>query len=225
MKSRQQFSTKLTNMPPNTTAFDLQHVIRATGAKTCYIPRAMSYKRKRFAVIAFEDEAKLLNAIELEFSLGELALKWNPIDTKLCAICNNSEHLAAQCPIKERRTQWNTYNQEQASRFDRLYNKFKPAKTTQIRNMYQQRTTSRKTTPASYATAARGDPQGTHQEIQQTMNKEDLKTIINMLQEVKQEISELKQQVQLLDERVTWIESTYEEEVQNEMEQVEQPPP
>jgi hypothetical protein len=170
----------------------------------------MSYKRKRFAVLGFSDEESLLQAVQQEFNLGELLLQWNPIDTKLCAICDNSDHLVAECPTKSRREQWQSYNEEQANKFRRLYQRFKPAKTMQIRNSFIKTNPPIKRTPGSYASAARNSMNNNLRTSQTEPN--DLSTVLNMLKEIKEDIIQIKLDVQDLNERVKWIESTYDNE-------------
>jgi predicted nucleic acid-binding Zn-ribbon protein len=46
---------------------------------------------------------------------------------------------------------------------------------------------------------------------------EDLSTVLNMLREIKEDIAQIKTEVQDLNERVRWIESTYEDEVEAAM--------
>ncbi|CAG8548640.1 16378_t:CDS:2 [Acaulospora colombiana] len=95
MKDRGKHSLKLMNLSPNTTAFDLRHIYQKLQAKTCYIPHLMLYKPRKYAVISFEDEETLHTALEQQFSLRETIIETKTIQTKLCTICDSSQHLIA----------------------------------------------------------------------------------------------------------------------------------
>ena len=45
-RERDRFTLKLTNLPPGTTGYDLNNIIKCSNAKTCYIPRNRNYTRK-----------------------------------------------------------------------------------------------------------------------------------------------------------------------------------
>jgi RNA recognition motif-containing protein len=98
-EERSHYCAKLTNLPPGTTGFDLKEIIKDTQARTCYIPRNRNYLRKRYAVISFKNEETLEIALETQYQLGNTVLEWHRMEDKLCAICNNANHLAKQCPI------------------------------------------------------------------------------------------------------------------------------
>ncbi|CAG8548574.1 14642_t:CDS:2 [Acaulospora colombiana] len=117
MKNQVSIAAKLTGLPPNTTAFDLKHICQQVDAKTCYITHHMTYTRKRYAVLSFETETKQKEALNKTFTLGETDTTIMPMDTKLCAICDQYNHLAAQCPRKEIYQQWTEYNKGQAEHF------------------------------------------------------------------------------------------------------------
>jgi hypothetical protein len=55
-KDRDRFTLKITNLPPGTTGYDLNAIIKCSNAKTCYIPRNINYTRKRYAVLSFKDQ-------------------------------------------------------------------------------------------------------------------------------------------------------------------------
>jgi hypothetical protein len=140
-----------------------------------------------------------------------------PIDTKLCTICDQNKHLAAECPTKQRRQEWKQYHTEQANKFGNLYQRFKPAKTTPIRNIAREnKMTNQKNHNQTYASILKNNQPGPS--TNQT-NPEETNTILDILKHIQADITEIKTKIQDLDERVTWIESTYENEIKDTMEE------
>src|SRR5581483_4399233 len=86
MKERHEIAAKLTNLPPNTTAWDLKNILTQCKGCTCYIPRTATtyYRARRFALISFETQEDLLEAVQDKYILGETELTFTPITTKLC---------------------------------------------------------------------------------------------------------------------------------------------
>jgi Skp family chaperone for outer membrane proteins len=73
--------------------------------------------------------------------------------------------------------------------------------------------------PGSYAAAAKtqnSNPQQ-REEVPESLNTM-LNHILNALNEIRQEMTQIKRKVAAINTRVEWIESTYEQEVQVEME-------
>jgi hypothetical protein len=68
-----------------------------------------------------------------------MTLEWVNIPTKLCAICDKTDHLATQCPIKEKFQEHRQNRQAQASKYGRLYQRFKPAGTSTLRQLNHQK--------------------------------------------------------------------------------------
>ena len=64
VKQRNHFRIRLTNLPFNTSAIDLQDITLATKAKALYIPRSNNYKPRPFVVFYFKTEADLNNAMQ-----------------------------------------------------------------------------------------------------------------------------------------------------------------
>jgi predicted nucleic acid-binding Zn-ribbon protein len=73
-------------------------------------------------------------------------------------------------------------------------------------------------TKETYASKARTTPSKTPP--QNRTENQDLHNIINLLKNIQSEIESIKNQVQDLNERVTWIESTYETETKEMMEEL-----
>ena len=62
-----------------------------------------------------------------------MTLEWVNMPTKLCVICNKTDHLATQYPIKEKFQEHRQNRQAQAFKYGRLYQRFKPAKMSTLR--------------------------------------------------------------------------------------------
>ena len=90
IKDRNEYRIKLTNLPFNTTSRDLNDIIRAKKAKSCYIPRSTQYKPKPFAILFFDNAITLNDAIKQNFAYGGNNLEWVSADTKLCHKCGSS---------------------------------------------------------------------------------------------------------------------------------------
>src|SRR5215208_7820276 len=74
VKARNNFRVKLTNLPFGTSARDLQDIMLAVKAKSCYIPRSNNYKPRPFTILYFKSAENLKNAItnDYAFSNNEL---------------------------------------------------------------------------------------------------------------------------------------------------------
>ena len=138
IKSRNENRVKLTNLPFNTTSRDIQDILRATNAKSSYIPRSTQYKPKPFVIIFYENATALNDATKQNFAYGGNNLEWVSADTKLCHKCGSSQHIAIKCPKLSKPKVNNTSSQPndstqkkptvtQAERLQKLYHKYKPA--------------------------------------------------------------------------------------------------
>ena len=98
---REAFQMKLCNLPPGTTALELEEYIKSVGGKTCFIPRnKTTYKRLRYAFVNFEDDETIDN---LMYSFQDVILRkhkifWTAATTKICHRCHSTEHLVMNCP-------------------------------------------------------------------------------------------------------------------------------
>ena len=127
----------MTNLPFNTTARDLNDIIRATKAKSCYIPRSNQYKPKPFAILFFDNATNLNDAVKQNFAYGGNNLEWVSADTKLCHKCGSPNHIALKCPKLFKPIVTNSNNTptesstkltiNQKERLQKLYNKYRPA--------------------------------------------------------------------------------------------------
>jgi hypothetical protein len=139
-QTRDKHTLRLTNLPPETTGYDLRDVISTTKAASCHIPRNRNYTKKRFAFLNFISAEAKEQAKNQEVYLGETPLYWHEVDEKLCAICSAADHLVANCPIKAKRQEKQQLLKEKAKRYNSLYQKFKPAGTANIRRIVPKQT-------------------------------------------------------------------------------------
>ena len=98
IQNRNEHHIKLTNLPFNTTSRDINDIIWATKAKSCYIPRSSQYKPKPFAILFFDSATALNDALKQNFTYGGNNLEWVSADTKLCHKCGSPTHIAVKCP-------------------------------------------------------------------------------------------------------------------------------
>ena len=75
VKQRNNIRIKLTNLPFGITARDLQDIIIATKAKSCYIPRSNNYKLCPFAILYFDSADALNNAIKINYAFNNQELQ------------------------------------------------------------------------------------------------------------------------------------------------------
>ena len=91
-----------------------------------------NYRRKRFAILSFKDAETQEKARDTAPELGNTILEWHELSDKLCAICNASNHLAAQCEIKGKSQEKRQQIKDKTQRLGNLYQRFKPAGTSNI---------------------------------------------------------------------------------------------
>ena len=116
---RSAYCLRLTGLPPNTNARDLDEIGKTIKAKTWTIPRSkFNYNYLRYAFFNFATEQDCITAANTPMGLGTTKLAWAKHDAQLCGRCASVNHLSKDCP--ERRP---AVNQE----FAKLYAKFKPA--------------------------------------------------------------------------------------------------
>jgi hypothetical protein len=230
-QQRDAYTLKLTNLPPGTTGFDLKQIIDDTHARTCYIPRNQNYQRKRIAILSFKDEVTQDRAREYDPVLGNTPLYWHEDTEKLCYICHSAEHLAAECPVKEKfqekRQQFATTTQ----RFGYLYQRYKPPGTNKFQSAFQQRAQSSKNAldrtlahnkfqqtvnqfrnRGSFAKVAaqRKRPPSTVFQVQNNAHqlKADAKIaeVVTTLQQVAKELAEIKKTIDSMTTRMEYLE-------------------
>jgi hypothetical protein len=205
---RSQFSLKLNNLPPGTTGFDLKEIIQSTHAQTCYIPRNRNYSRKRFAILSFKTIEAKDRAQDTHVTLGNTTLDWFETTTKLCAICASATHHTKDCDIKASQAQKAQEKRENIQKFGHLYCKYKPtgipAQAKFIKSTQQFKT-------KSFAEAVKERKQPTTTPTQPKINNEtpdqlSLKQIMQAIQQLAEEIKQIKTSLNKMDERIGTIE-------------------
>ena len=117
--NRSAYCLRLTGLPPNTNARDLDEVGKTIKAKTWTIPRSkFNYNYLRFAFFNFATEHDYTEALNTPMGLGTTKLSWAKDDAQLCGRCASANHLSKDCPEKRP-----AVNRD----FAKLYEKFKPA--------------------------------------------------------------------------------------------------
>src|SRR5215208_4253412 len=77
---RNQYSCKLTGLPPNTTANDLTQIINENRIKSCFIPRShTSYRPLNYAFVSFATPRDVEKAGNQLIKLNGRTLFWTPL--------------------------------------------------------------------------------------------------------------------------------------------------
>src|SRR3990170_2949332 len=125
------YCLRLTELPPNTNARDLDEIAKKVKAKTWTIPRSkFNYNYLRYAFFNFESEKDQAEAANTQVGLNTTKLAWAEAEAQLCGRCASANHLSKDCPEKRP-----PINKD----FAKLYAKFKPA---QFRNFKERRPTT-----------------------------------------------------------------------------------
>jgi hypothetical protein len=205
---RSQFSLKLNNLPPGTTGYDLKEIIQNTHAQTCYIPRNRNYSRKRFAILSFKTSEAKDGAQDTHVTLGNTTLDWHETTTKLCAICASAIHHTKDCNIKASQLQKAQEKKENIQKFGHLYRRYKPTGVSaQIR--FTKSTQQFKTKSFAEAVKERKQPIIEPTQLKtnnETSDQPSLKQIMQAIQQLAEEIKQIKTSLNKMDERIGTIE-------------------
>jgi hypothetical protein len=119
LEHRNAFSCKLTGLPFNTSANDLQEIISQSKAKSCFIPRStINYRPMNYAFLQFNSARDVEKAIQHQIKLNGQVLYWCPALETHCRRCGDPSHKSSQCKAT---------NYRRNQRFTKLYDRFKPA--------------------------------------------------------------------------------------------------
>jgi hypothetical protein len=207
-EERNQFCLKLNNLPPGTTGYDLKEIIQITHAQTCYIPRNKNYLRKRFAILSFKTQEQKYMAQDRHVTLGNTVLDWHEMSTKLCAICASANHLAKDCNIKAFQHQKIITKKENKQKFGHLYRRFKPvgfptqSKPTRTTQFSQSRSFADVVKQKKLTTEKPSNPDTQHK----TSDQPSLNNIMQVIQQLGDEIKQIKTLLNKMDERIGILE-------------------
>ncbi|PKK63003.1 hypothetical protein RhiirC2_717291 [Rhizophagus irregularis] len=120
---RFQWALKLVNLPQGTFAHDINDILMATKAKSCFIPKSRfskNYEKERFAWFYFDSALTMEEARKMKFSFKGKGLIFVDYNTITCHVCGSPSHRYRRCPedrkIKEKAHRLNAYNE--------IYNRF-----------------------------------------------------------------------------------------------------
>jgi hypothetical protein len=188
---RNTFSATIVQLPENTTADQLVHIITATKAKTCYIPKHDQHKYKRMAILNFRNKEDLANAITQHIQINDCPLQWINKVVRTCHFCSSPNHQTDYCsdntnPIVDTKGKY-TLNP----------NRYKPLHQ-RAPNPYLNQTRKK-----SYADAIRG-----HHDIQPSITQDTIRDIRDALAEMINEIRNIKLRVTKVENRLDILENT-----------------
>ena len=213
VKARNEFRVKLTNLPFGTSARDLNDIILAVKAKSCYIPRSNNYKPRPFAILYFESAEDLKNSITTDYAFGNNELQWCAADSKCCHKCGAVDHIVMKCPIiLEQKKSTDEVDEPRPPRskmpsVQRLYNRFKPvgSRSLIIKNTTQKKNEQQSFTPPKPISNKGKGPQTVDDSIHNPQNtssdetNKKLDKILNMLTKMQKDMSELEARISKLE--------------------------
>ena len=121
LESRDQFTLKLTHLPIGTTAYDIWDYVGKLGGMTCKIPRnPASYHRLRFAIVNFENEQDMNNALQDRPMFRNFQLQWTVPETPACRRCGDKNHTGKECSLKPNARQ-RVLNEPKFQKLAKLY--------------------------------------------------------------------------------------------------------
>jgi hypothetical protein len=128
---RREHCVKISGLPNGTTAHDLQHILRETKAKSCFIPRKRNnYNYCNYAFLTFTDDNMLQNALTHIYAIKTYELFWTLPDAKTCHVCGSPDHLVKDCPRKQQQTERSSRDKQ----LEKLYNRYRPAQHRKLRS-------------------------------------------------------------------------------------------
>jgi RNA recognition motif-containing protein len=211
-EEREQYSLRLSNLPPGTTGYDLKEILKNTHGLTCYIPRTRNYMRKRMAIISFLTAEHAEAAKDTHVNLGNTILTWHDIEEKLCAVCSSDTHFAKDCEERIKRISRNKEKRENHQKYQHLYQRYKPTGSATLLKF--QRTTQ-KFKNKSFAQVTKEQPQ--QKQLTNTIpihnthsapNDQNisLSTILQAIQQLGNEIKIIQKTLTQMDKRIGYLE-------------------
>ena len=100
---------RLTNLPPNTTDWELHSIMTEVQAINWHVPRipreGMTHLHSCYALVEFPDSVTCQQAAETSYQLRGYKLLWYHPSVITCYRCGGHGHLQASCPVKAKVTQ------------------------------------------------------------------------------------------------------------------------
>ncbi|RIA81864.1 hypothetical protein C1645_836280 [Glomus cerebriforme] len=117
---RKKFGCKLTGLPNNIQARDLNDILFATQAKSIFIPRnPVSYKPLNFAYLNYDTEDAKQKAMKTNYKVNGRDLFWCTENARTCNRCGSPSHLFNECPERK--------HDSKKQQLNKLYNRYRPA--------------------------------------------------------------------------------------------------
>ncbi|CAG8650020.1 3848_t:CDS:1, partial [Diversispora eburnea] len=121
LKSRGEHATRIIGLPNGITARELWPHVEKIRARTCYIPRTRTYRRKNEAIISFEDYETCRNSLNVSWKFGEFNIRIVDIQTKMCHRCHATDHLVIECSQKLKDNEIKEKNVDRLDKFEPIY--------------------------------------------------------------------------------------------------------
>jgi Zinc knuckle len=124
--SRGEHAAKVIGLPPGITARELLPHIEALGAKTCYIPRTRTYRRRAEAVVSFVSGEQRNAALEVAWKVNNFNIKIIDLSIRTCRRCQAEGHFVKDCPRTLRDEEFKEKNVDRLNKFGNIYKKHNP---------------------------------------------------------------------------------------------------
>ncbi|CAG8547303.1 11433_t:CDS:2 [Acaulospora morrowiae] len=107
----------IANLLENTTAKDLEHIIKQVNAQTCYIPKKDNSNYKRLAILSFHNQEDRKQATNQNFQVKRHDVTWVDRAAKLCFHYCSHKHKSRNCLEKP------IYNYNDITQYNQNYSR------------------------------------------------------------------------------------------------------
>jgi len=210
LKERGKYAVKIINLPPDITARELYNMISPLGAKTCYFPRNLYGKKKRMAIASFESQEGKDQVINYGWTAGEFKVKIVDTTSKTCHRCHAEDHLVISCPVAQKQKEISERKARDFEKYGHLYKRQRPQLYRSLAEGINMGT--------SYADAVRNNTNRRFKQNSTEINDSTNKDIMKILQEIQQDVQEIKEQMTDINGRLELVEDHCAHELLNDAE-------
>ncbi|RHZ71627.1 hypothetical protein Glove_256g213 [Diversispora epigaea] len=199
LKNRGEHAVKIINLPHDMSSRELYIIMAQMGAKTCYFPRNLYGKKKRMAIATLESAEGKTEVIGQVWEAGDLKIKIVDTATKTCHRCHAENHLVFECPVAARQKEINERKTNDFEKYGHMYKINRPRLYKNLKDQVDLGT--------GYSDAIKRNVNKVKENNKGDNNQENiLKNILETLQNIKQDIVEIKQHTKNMEERVQALE-------------------